>query len=198
MIRKSLLLIALPLALAGCGSDPENTDETPSADGGAAIDPAAMVDRDSVVQTFENTVLVVDANGVGAKGSPVFRFGTPRGEVDAGLAAAFGSEGVPGDNAECGGGGMQFSTYGPLQVAYQDGKLAGWFLRPGNAVATSDGVQPGTTPFAMLKQERQVREINSTLPGEFEYTSADYGTIGGFAEDGTVASLHAGMTCFFR
>ena len=35
--------------------------------------------------------------------------------------------------------------------------------------------------------------------GEFEYTTADFGTITGFAEDGeTVTALQAGISCFFR
>ena len=194
MIRNTSLL-ALCLALAACGS---GGDDTPAPEATETIDPAAMVDPDSKVQELAETLLVVDANGVGAKGAPVFRFGTARAEVDAGLAKAFGTEGEKGENTECGAGPMQSSTYGPLQVLYQDGKLAGWFLRAGDQVATSDGVQPGTTPFAMLKNERQVREIDSTLPGEFQYTSADYGTIGGITEDGIVTSLNAGMTCFFR
>ena len=194
MIKKTFLL-TLPLALAGCGG---SADDTPQPEATETIDPAAMVDRDSKVQEFPDTVLVVDSNGVGAQGSPTLRFGTARSEVDSALAAAFGSRGETSENAECGAGPMQFSTYGPLQVAYQDDKLVGWFLRAGDEVATSDGVQPGTTPLAMLKAERQLREIDSTLPGEFQYTSADYGTIGGFAEDGVVTSLNAGMTCFFR
>ncbi|MBX7540457.1 hypothetical protein [Qipengyuania sphaerica] len=194
MIKKTFLF-ALPFALAACGGASE---DAPPSEATETIDPAAMVDRDSKVQEIADTLLVVDANGVGAMGSPVFRFGTARAEVDAGLAKAFGNEGEQGENSECGAGPMQFSTYGPLKVAYQDGKLAGWFLRAGAEVATSDGVQPGTTPFALLKGERQVREIDSSLPGEFQYTSADYGTIGGFTEDGEVTSLFAGMTCFFR
>ena len=41
--------------------------------------------------------------------------------------------------------------------------------------------------------------IDTTLPGEFQYTTADYGTITGFAEDGeTVTALQAGISCFFR
>ncbi|MBX7527030.1 hypothetical protein [Qipengyuania vesicularis] len=191
MIKKTLLL-ALPFALAACGSGAD-TDTIE-----AGESPAATSAKSSMVEDHADALLVVDANGVGARGADVFRFGSPRTQVDAGLAKAFGSAAETGENFDCGAGPMQFSNYGPLQVAYQDGNLAGWFLREGEAAATSDGVQPGSTSFHLLKQERQVRELDSTLPGEFEYTSADYGTIGGFVEDGVVKSLHAGMTCFFR
>ena len=80
-----------------------------------------------------------------------------------------------------------------------DGELRGWFLREGEGVATSDGIQPGTTKFEGLRLEKQVRKLDTTLEGEFEYTTADFGTITGFAEDGeTVTALQAGISCFFR
>ena len=185
---KKALLLALPFALAACGSGNETSQET-------APEPQAT---SPVVQRLDDTVLVVDANGAGAVGQPVMRFGSTRDEVDASLSQAYGSGPELGENDECGAGQMQFSSYGPLQLSFQDGKFIGWNLGEGTDVATSDGVQPGTTTLALLKQERQVRDIDSTLTGEFEYTSADYGTIGGFSEDGKISSLHAGMNCFFR
>ena len=185
---KKTLLFALPFALTACGNADETMQET-------TAEPEAT---SPVVQRLDDTVLVVDANGAGAVGQPVKRFGTAREEVDSALSQAFGSEPELGENGECGAGPMQFSSYGPLQLAFQDEKFVGWNLREGTDVATSDGVQPGTTPLALLKEERQVRDIDSTLTGEFEYTSADYGTIGGFSEDGKISSLHAGMNCFFR
>ena len=192
MIRKTALLVVLPLALSACGSDNDANDGPGSPETAQVRTPKPMV------QELGDTKLVVDANGVGVKGKPVLRFGTARAEVEEALTQAFGAEPDRGENAECGAGPMQFSSYGPLQVAFQDGLLAGWFLRPGTEAATSDGVQPGTTSLAMLKEEREIRELDTTLSGEFEYTSADYGTIGGFTEDGRIVSLHAGMTCFFR
>ena len=66
-------------------------------------------------------------------------------------------------------------------------------------MVTSDGVAPGITSLESLKLERQVQELDTTLDGEFQYTSADYGTITGFADpDGTITGLAAGVTCFFR
>ena len=185
---KKALLFALPFALAACGSGNETSQD-------AAPEPEAT---SPVVQRLDDIVLVVDANGAGAVGQPVMRFGTAREEVDSSLSQAYGSEPELGENGECGAGPTNFSSYGALQLAFQDGKFVGWNLGEGADVATSDGVQPGTTTLAMLKEERPVRDIDSTLTGEFEYTSADYGTIGGFSKDGKISSLHAGMNCFFR
>ncbi|MBX7499960.1 hypothetical protein K3181_00710 [Qipengyuania sp. YG27] len=184
MIRKALL-VALPLALAACGQSEPAPETTESA--APAGDPLAGVQ------------VVVDADGLGAKGAEPLRFGAPRDEVDGAIAKALGSSPETSRNEECGAGPMDFSQFGPLQLAYMDGALRGWFLRKGEGVATSDGVRPGVTTLEGLKLERQVRELDTTLPGEFEYTTADYGTITGFAEDGnTVTALQAGVSCFSR
>ena len=57
--------------------------------------------------------------------------------------------------------------------------------------------------MAALRDERPVQIIaDSTLEGEFQYESADYGMITGFFSgsptEGKISGLAAGMTCFFR
>ncbi|QZD89778.1 hypothetical protein K3148_13415 [Qipengyuania aurantiaca] len=193
-MMRTAFLLALPFALAACGSEPEDQSPAPQTD----VAETELPPANPTVEEFGDTKIVVDANGVGAKGEETLRFGSARSEVDASLVEAFGEQGEQSANGECGAGPMEFSTYGPLQVNYQDDRLVGWNLQAGEGMATSDGVRPGTTPYALLKEERTVREMESTLPGEFHYTSADYGTIGGFAEDGRIVSLHAGVNCFFR
>lgn len=195
MIRYASLL-ALPWALTACGSQDNAADDP-------AVEPIAgdqVLSRSTAaqVQDIDFNVLVVEADGAAAMGKPTMQFGTPRETVEPALALAFGSKPKRSERSDCGGGPMQFSSYGPLTLTFQDDKFVGWTLEEGLSVATSDGVQPGTTPFALLKDEREVREISSSLGGEFEYTTADYGTIGGFAEDGRIVSLHAGVNCFFR
>ena len=186
MIRNSLL-IALPLALVACGK----SEEPPAAEATQASAP--------LEQRLAGARLVVDANGLAAKGEEGPRFGAARAEVDGLAEKAFGAAGETSRNEECGAGPMEFSQYGPLQVAYQDGNFAGWFLRAGEGVVTSDGIAPGTTTLEALQLERQVQQLNTTLEGEFQYTTADYGTITGFAEpDGTITALQAGGSCFFR
>ncbi|SFP13756.1 hypothetical protein [Qipengyuania nanhaisediminis] len=184
MIR-AVSLAALPIAigLAACSDEP-------------APEPAPT----QVVDRFEEARIIVNANGLAAasdKGAMVMRFGSPRAEVDAMAESAWGEAGEQSRQEECGAGAMDFTSYGPLQIAYQDDRFAGWFVRGGDGVVTSDGIRTGATLEA-LKSERQVREIDSTLPGEFEYTTGDFGTIRGFAEDGTITALQAGLSCFFR
>ena len=185
MIRTALLL-ALPLALAACGQSepaPEPVETAPL---------AASVNLSDVV-------IVVDANGLGAKGEEPLRFGAPRDEVDKAIEAAFGAAPGTSSNEECGAGPMEFSQFGPLQIAYMDGSFAGWFVRAGEGVVTADGIAPGVTTLDALQDERQVQQLDTTLEGEFQDTTGDYGTITGFAApDGSIDALQAGISCFFR
>lgn len=193
MIRKSLALASL-LVLAACGpgAGESESDSTISADQG----------NDAVVSSAK---VVVDANGLAIRSGQsreMPRFGTPRGEVDALLTTAFGAEPEKSTNNECGAGPTDFSRAGPLQVAYQDNRFVGWFVGEGEGVVTADGVQTGAT-ITELRDERPVQVItDSTLEGEFQYQSADFGMITGFFEgsetDGTITALAAGVTCFFR
>ena len=185
---------ALALALAACGSGTES--------------PRAKGERSSTEvaeSRLADAKVVVDSNGIavrqgGAREAP--RFGSPRGEVDALLTVAFGDQPDKSSNAECGIGPAEFSKSGPLQIAYQDGKFIGWFLGEGEGVVTADGIRPGTS-MAALRDERPVQIIaDSTLEGEFQYESADYGMITGLFSgsptEGKISGLAAGMTCFFR
>ncbi len=188
MIRKTLL-IALPFVLAACGE--REAAPAPSED-------TTRPTTNPLVERVAGARIVVDANGLGAKGSEPLRFGSTRDEVDAVAAQAFGQPGGQSRNEECGAGPMDFSEYGPLQIAFLDGRFAGWFLREGEGVVTSDGIRAGI-PLDTLKSERQVQAQDTTLEGEFSYTTADYGTITGFVdESGTITGLQAGMSCFFR
>lgn len=193
MIPKSLALASL-LFLAACG---------PGAEGGSSDSTTAADQRNDAVVSAAK--VVVDANGLAigrGQSREAPRFGTPRGEVDALLTTAFGAEPGKTTNDECGAGPTDFSQAGPLQVAYQDNRFVGWFVGEGEGVVTSDGVQTGAA-MAELRDERPVQVITgSTLEGEFQYQSADYGMITGFFEgsetDGTITALAAGVTCFFR
>ena len=186
MIQKSLFFLVLPLALAACGSTEPAPDKS---DGQTA----------PVEVRVGNAKLFLNADGLSARGAEPLRFGSSREQVDALVMKSFGKLDGQSSSDECGAGPMEFSEYGPLQIAYLDGKFAGWFLRPGDGVVTSDGIKPGVTTMDVLKGERQVQELDTTLEGEFQYTTADYGTITGFADEaGNIDALQAGVSCFFR
>mgnify|MGYP001219108141 CR=1 FL=1 len=195
MIRKSLSL-ALVLVLAACGGEADKPQTDPS-----------QLDRGAAEGRLADAKVVVDSNGLAVRqgdSREAPRFGTPRGEVDALLTLAYGAQPERSSNDECGIGPTDFSQSGPLRVAYQDDKFVGWFVGEGKGgqVVTGDGVRPGTS-MAALRDERPVQIIaDSTLEGEFQYESADYGMITGFFSgsptEGKVTGLAAGMNCFFR
>lgn len=193
MIR-NCISFAFALALAACGSGAE-----------APQDEGARSSAEVPESRLDDARVVVDSNGlaVGQRdGREAPRFGTPRGEVDALLTVAFGDQPQKSSNDECGIGPAEFSQSGPLQVAYQDGRFVGWFLGEGEGVVTGDGIRPGAS-MAALRDERPVQIIaDSTLEGEFQYESADYGMITGFFSgsptEGKITGLASGMTCFFR
>lgn len=105
-------------------------------------------------------------------------------------------------NDECGAGPMEFAEFGDLTLNFVDGAFVGWIAQDQAALVTVDGVRLGNT-LADIKRERTAALVSdSTLDGEFEYTSGDSGTIGGFV-DGSgdaarVTALYAGLNCFFR
>ncbi len=188
-------LLALPFLLTACDGG-----LGPGEDAITAVDPEGTERprTNPLIERFDDVKIVVDANGLGAYQGEPLRFGTPRDTVDTMAAKAFGEEGETSRNEECGAGPMEISNYGPLQIAYQDGRFAGWFLRAGQGVVTSDGIRPGVSTLESLEAERQVRELDTTLEGDFEYTTADFGTIRGFADEGRITALQAGVSCFFR
>lgn len=125
-------------------------------------------------------------------------FGTPQADVLAAVTRAVGGT-TPAviTNGECGAGPTQFATFANgLNLAFQDDRFAGWFLdKPGPT--TVDGVGVGTARAA-LGDARAIEIVpDSTLGVEFRS-----GDLGGFltaaGPGGTVESLYAGLTCFFR
>ncbi|MGI8943532.1 MAG: hypothetical protein ACR2FJ_04730, partial [Qipengyuania sp.] len=121
-------ILTVSLALVACGS--------------AESEPAQPVENsrpgtNPLLERFDDVVLVVDANGLGGYQKEPLRFGAAREDVEAVAAAAFDSAGETSRNEECGAGPMDFSQHGPLSIAYQYGRFAGWFLREGKGVVTS-------------------------------------------------------------
>ena len=193
-----LAALLATLVLMACGQEREPSPEPAPIDQKKPLSP--------LVTQYDDLAAVVSANGVAAFQGDAIGFGTERAQVDAALQTAFGSEPDRSSNGECGAGPMEFSRFGPLLVGYMDDRFAGWYLEDNpiggeggkDGVASTDGVRPGVTTMPQLKDQRAVRMIDSTLPGEFQYETSDYGLIGGFSEGDRITALQAGITCVFR
>lgn len=107
------------------------------------------------------------------------------------------------ENAECGAGPVQFArTRGGLQLAFQDGLFAGWWLDTpagGDAptLSTLDGLGIGTarTGFDALGMAVTVEE--TSLGTEFAAGEV-YGLLSGPGPEARVTDLWAGVSCTFR
>ena len=175
-VRRLLVTVALATLTACTGQDAATPEAAPT-------------------ETSAAAPVVLSGNGIARSGEQL-AFGSPRDMAD-GLVAKTGAAGPEtSTNAECGAGAMEFSRHGGgLTLNYQDGKLVGWTLDEPSDVTLEGGLAIGAARakaealpgFAMVE--------DSTLGEEF-YNEAE--GLGGFFDQGKVASLYAGTTCFFR
>ena len=172
MRRSGWLLPALLLGLPACddGLTPGGKDPVPS-------------------------TLVLGGGGFEAGGSDI-PFSADRAQAEKALATVLGEPENREENAECGAGPMQFTRYDSgFTVNFQDGRLTGWFFDAANPkVALENGVTVGT-PRDRVAGSPQFEPIEGSTLGE-EFALGD--AVGGFIVDGKVASLYAGVNCFFR
>ena len=156
----------------------------------------------------QTRAVVLAATGIivtdpAARRSPfaALEFGRDRAAVMAAMAGRFARTDLSRLD-ECGAGPMEFAAYGPLKLNFLDGKFVGWFAETGSDAVTVDGFTLGISLRDIRSERAATRIAASTLDGEFEYSSGDGNTIGGFLKgsgDGAVVtSLFAGVNCFFR
>lgn len=196
---RAFVLCGALLALAACDSA-----APPAAPVKATARATATATAAARAVVIRNAI--VDAAGIGlgknAGTAAHFPFGSARGAVEQAAERWLGAPGTHSRFDECGAGPMEFSRYGGLTLNFQDGKFTGWMLKEDPRAVTSDGIGPGAF-MRDLEVTRSVSMVpDSTLDGEFTYIAADGQQICGFAvgkgRDAKIASLYAGLTCFFR
>ena len=150
--------------------------------------------------------VTLDARGLkfaspGNASVSLLAFGVPREMADAAVAAVLGPPNAQDSNDECSEGEMDFSTYGPLSLNFQNGKFVGWGVFPTGSddapgFATVGGVGIGMPRAALEKLHQLSFPKVSSIP-EFSF-----GQIHGKFDSGTppqtVAALWAGTNCIFR
>ena len=208
LMRYASSFVAL-MALAACQQEPDAgpvvADRAPAPTAEASAQPTP-VPSDKAVQILPQVTLSADGimlvGAVEGRGTATsLAFGRDKTTVLDVMAVDFGKPKLSRFE-ECGAGPMEFAAWGSFTLNFLDDKLVGWRAEKGARVVTVDGLQIGIT-LAEIKGERSARRVpGTTLEGEFNYASGDGGTIGGFLDgngDGAkVASLHAGVNCFFR
>lgn len=196
LMTRSAPLIFAVLAVAACDRsiEPGEKAATPAGAPSEAAAPAAPAQQTSGLVIEGEGLRVFDVAGA-ARALP---FGTPHESVITAVNIVVGGPAPEqSTNEECGQGPVEFAQYANgLQLLFQEGQFRGWFLRePG--LTTADGIGVGTTRTDLNAARTVEIQTDSTLG--IEFTAGD---LGGFltAADGsgTVESLYAGDTCFFR
>ena len=179
-MRASLLLGSL--ILAGCGSEVPSPTERQELERAAASGAEASA-RPRVELTRTGL-------SIGDRSLP---FATQQDEVIEQLQPVIGLPGNFTRATECGAGELFVVTYASgLTLNFQSDAFAGWFYDGSEGdFALSGGVGVGSNVSDL---GASYRPIDSTLDGEFSYGDA----IGGFAADGRISALYAGVNCFAR
>lgn len=147
--------------------------------------------------------LILDAQGVVfADGDGAYDrlpFGSARAAVEAVGAAAYGGKVARRSASDaCTAGPMAFTSYGPIQLGFQQDRLVGWTMRGGASAAAEDGIAPGMTR-ARLQRLTGLRMVPApALPGEFAYRTPAgeiRGVLAGSGPEARVEALFAGVTC---
>ena len=205
-MHKMAMLLAAALGLAACQKPTEPVaPQDGIATGSSPVTPVEASGSISA-QPVAAPKIALDGEGlriVGQTGTTrLIAFGTARALIEKAAAAASGSDGKRGALDECGAGPMQLTTFAGLKLNFQNDKFLGWTAEDDAKLTTMDGIGPGTRRSEVEDARTVQMTPNSTLGAEFSLGDPEQDAIGGFFESSDktarVASLYAGLTCFFR
>lgn len=150
--------------------------------------PPPFSDESELVILLRGDGLSVETPG---HGSPL-RFGSTTPDVAAGALSALG-EPKRSSNSECPAGPLDFMDWDDgLQLAFQDGKLAGWWAKGGSpAIATAAGLRPGSPRSAIGSTPVEDVSIGKVFTVD---------SVNGILDEETgtrVEALWAGLACIF-
>lgn len=177
-------LLALSLVLAACSAAPDLVPPNPAATIALAPDGLRIVNT-----TTGSTRLVP--------------FGTAEADALVAIGPLVAGVATRSENTECGAGPTQFAAYPDgLQLAFQDGAFAGWWLdTPEGAAApvlsTMDGLGIGITRDGFDDLGTLVTVEETTVGTEFA-AGEIYGLLSGPEPAARVTDLWAGVSCIFR
>ncbi len=201
-------LIAV-LVLAACSPDPvgvKSGDAEPVAviDSAPKMPTATAVDATPASTATEEPTLVVESEGLRWLLPPdgsakTLAFGAPKSDVLASLERVRGRAGK-GVNQDCGAGPVEYANWPDgLSLIFQNGTFAGWGLdlRASGALATADGVGPGTTRSVLTNSIGSVTFQNTSLGTEFSAGDI-FGLLDGTGPEAKVTHIWAGVSCVAR
>ena len=205
-MHRAVILLAAALGLAACQNSAEPVVPQDGIATGSSEALQVEASGPDAAEPVAAPKIALDGEGlrfVGQTGTTrLIAFGTPRALIEKAAAAALGSEGKRGALEECGAGPMQFTTFAGLKLNFRDDEFLGWTAENDTKLTTMDGIGPGTRRSEVEAARTLTMTPDSTLGAEFSLGDPEQHAIGGFFESSdkaaSVASLYAGLTCFFR
>ena len=201
-------LLALAALLPGCGpSDASEAEPAPAVTPSPSPSAGASAPAPLPSPSAQITV-ALDAEGLRFVAADTGRtsllpFGVPREQVEQAVQRATSGSPERSVGEECPAGPTQFTRFGELQLAFQDGLWIGWALDGANPHTTIDGIGIGTTRREAEASRTVTMIPESTLDHEFvlgspEQETAIGGTFGAPGQGGRIQYLWAGVACNFR
>lgn len=195
------VLLAAAL-LAGCGS------EEPSADAarGAAPDsaPVASATAPASVDTARPAggapAIVLAPDGLQVTGGAApgrIAFGQPQARVLAEAGAVLGAPRNGGMQEECPAGPLYQTTFGTLQLVFQDSAFVGWATQPNSPLRTAEGIGPGST-LAQVRAAYPAATVDQTSLGTEFSLDALYGVFTDSTASSELEIMFGGINCIFR
>ena len=195
-MTRPALIPALALLLAACSPEAPAPADAPAPTEAPAA-PAPTEPGEALLEADGFMPANPGGHGTGRKLS----FGEAEAEVVAFITRLRGEQPPRrSSNAECPAGPLTFADWGDgFQLAFQDGKFAGWTAGEGapRGFSTLSGVHVGST-LAELRAAHPDLTVREDTVGP-EFSAGDiHGTLSGTADAATVTTLWAGTSCIFR
>lgn len=182
----------LLLTLGACDSAPRQAEGNAASDAPAKVAPAAAADPVLAPLVLEGHGLRLSGVAPGTE----LPFDTPKAATIEAVTKALGRPpSEQGANDECGGGGLEFATWGDeITIWFEEERFAGWDSK--GKLKTQGGIGVGSSR-ADLAPLRGLEVEESTLGTEFRAGGLS-GILASKAPDAKVTDLWGGSTCVFR
>ena len=191
----------LVLVLAACSPKPVDVR---TGDEGSAERVSPAANETVAAPAAEKPKLAVDSKGLrwflppNGSARPL-AFGTPEADVLTSLETVRGPA-AKGINQDCGAGPVRYASWSDgLSLVFQNGKFAGWGLdgRASGAIATANGVGPGTTRSELADSFGSVTFQRTSLGVEFAAGDI-FGVLDGVGPQAKITDMWAGVNCVAR
>ena len=131
--------------------------------------------------------------------SGMVEFGQPRAEVVAAISAALGRPSATGRNTDCPTGAVDYVSYGPLDLHFENGRFAGWVMdgAANPPIESYQGLRVGLLRSELDGDSEVVVDNDSTLGTELSVDGIG-AILSGPGQNARIKTLFAGVTCFAR